>query len=491
MMTFQLSSDGIKRVKALSKKDNFRFIVDGKKYFCSKYEAVFFSPNVFNLMLLDSSMDEYKITTSYHEKYYQELKKGKSNNFISQKKKTFYANESSRRKMISKIVSNSQQSPKINREEIVQKDRFQEVIKLMKGEKIKIEDNDMMKYLMEVNFKLGNIELAEFLVSTKTTSLNVDNAIERLQYKFLLGVDMRQEIEYIASNFEAFPNQSFLQIEQSLIEMILSSNSFRIETEDSFYQKIKQFRNQGTLSDEMFKLMLQYVQIEFFNDEQNLNDYISVIGSNRNEFLNNSLIWNAIISRLHCQSNSYLYSKLKKRHNVINHYFQKDSDVFKFLKERDIHRKNPIESKQINITSSFGEINPSIIYEYNQEKIIFQINSQERSWLLIDFQNKKIKLSDFIIHVFDPCVDFIIHKIIEGSNDKENWTVLEEVQIDQPNHSPKYIINYKRDYEITIPYRYIRLTVNNCFHVTASYAMNSCILPLQNIQLFGEIFEYS
>ncbi|OHT04877.1 hypothetical protein TRFO_27552 [Tritrichomonas foetus] len=358
-------------------------------------------------------------------------------------------------------------------------------MKLMKGETIEI-DKDLRAYLMEVNLKLGNVELASHLISETTTEININNAIERLQYKSISGVDFKSEIDFIASNFEAFSNESYQKLDQNLLEMILTSSSFRIESEDSFYEKIKHFQNHGSLSDELFYFMVQYVRCEYLNKEDNLNDYLSLLESHKELFWNSSLIWDSIRSRLLNRPNYYLYSKAKQRHHVIDHFSTKDGNVFKELTKKSKDGKNPLESEEMSISSSYGLISAKHLIPGNSVSTIIKKGSYQYPWILVDLKNRKIKLNDF--HVVTQYNHYITHEIVEGSNDCQSWTLLKERKIERSQYyGTKIYIDKRSNFEENALYRYIRLSVKRIYD---DYGSDIEFLTVRSITITGELFTY-
>jgi hypothetical protein len=178
-----LSTKGLELANGVSRHD-FRFVSGSESFVCDRFQAVFVSPRIANMILNDPTLEEFI------------LEHADSRSFP----------------LIQQLICGSG---------IVIDDRNIEIVKDL------IED-------------LDNLELSESILTfiEEQEEQNILNCIPRLKWKLLLGVGISRECDFIASHMSDFNIETIRELEINAIKDILSSNSLRIENEDWLFKFI-------------------------------------------------------------------------------------------------------------------------------------------------------------------------------------------------------------------------------------------------------------
>jgi hypothetical protein len=157
--------------------DSFEFVVGGKSYFCPRFQAMFISKAVRNLILLDRTVDEYVIENVSH------------------------------------------------------REDFELMMRLMSGDCVRVKDANCGS-LFEFAKCLGNSELEHKLLDFRPDcdGLNVENVVDRLLECVRRNESIEREIEFIAIHLSDVKHLSRLSPE--IFELVLENDKLRIESED-------------------------------------------------------------------------------------------------------------------------------------------------------------------------------------------------------------------------------------------------------------------
>ena len=113
-----------------------------------------------------------------------------------------------------------------------------------------------------------------------------------------------------------------------------------------------------------------------------------------------------------------------------------------------------------------------------------QTEDKEKSWILYDFLNKKISVSKYAIKTanFEENGPNLKGWNIEGSNDGENWTLIDKRSSYEGLNGPRLHQLFDVNGESEEQFKLIRL-----IQTEPNYQQNN-ILVLSNIEFFGVIF---
>jgi hypothetical protein len=157
--------------------DSFEFVVGGKSYFCPRFQAMFISKAVRNLIFLDRTVDEYVIENVSHP------------------------------------------------------ENFELMLRLMSGDCVGVTDENC-RSLWEFAKCLGNSELEDKLHDFRPDceGLKVENVVDRLLKCVSRLESIEREIDFIAIHLSDVKHLSRLSGE--ILELVLENEQLRIESED-------------------------------------------------------------------------------------------------------------------------------------------------------------------------------------------------------------------------------------------------------------------
>lgn len=140
-----------------------------------------------------------------------------------------------------------------------------------------------------------------------------------------------------------------------------------------------------------------------------------------------------------------------------------------------------------------SEYNNSHFCNYND----YQANkSDDVCWILFDFLFKKVELQSYLIRSNSHGPDTYFHpktwKIL-GSNDKENWTILDSRNKEESLNGPLYQKNFacqntNNEYQNN-RFRYIKYHQNECWSNKSQSYYNIYNIYITYFELFGQIYD--
>jgi hypothetical protein len=137
---------------------------------------------------------------------------------------------------------------------------FELLEQLMKGFCIEPTESEVCG-LLEVGNFLGNEEiLHKFLVNEG--AIDKSTVCSRLKRKSVAGLSVEKEIEFAASHFYELDVEELREIEVSLLEKIVSSETLRLANEDSFLDFIC-----GLAPDSQI-VLVRYLRSEYLSCEK-------------------------------------------------------------------------------------------------------------------------------------------------------------------------------------------------------------------------------
>lgn len=373
-------------------------------------------------------------------------------------------------------LNNKRNNEKFN--EIFDIEFINTFIKICEGEEITI-DRGMIEKILILSIFLENSILYEEM--NKLYSIEDNNEEELkinyyLQYLMFYDNDNSNEeyynkyddkiIEFISSHFYLIDQNKLILLPKNVLYSIINNDKLKIIDEDSLFEFIeKLFSNDHDDYNETNKIskLIFYELIELpFLSETNFKMMIE------------SIDYNKISSKLWYKMKLCFYNEYKNNKTLIKSnrykiqtilYDNNTNNRFKGIIYK-LYDCNPTSSKNgkiINITES-SIINdndkPENVIDYENIDSAFYSKHVENSWIKFDFIERKVNPSAYSIRSNNwggkgHCHPQ--HWVIEGSNDDNNWTILDSHtnndSIDDRSKSNTFSIQNQNN----IFYRYLRL----------------------------------
>ena len=136
--------------------------------------------------------------------------------------------------------------------------------------------------------------------------------------------------------------------------------------------------------------------------------------------------------------------------------------------------------------SSEGNGDENLLLNFENSQYIY-INNKQNSWFCFDFKNHKIIPSHYSIKTIAASSNdrHLKNWIIEGSNDKENWTILDEQKncsyLNGSNNVHSFQIDKQEKNEQEFEYLRIRQTGTNWYGDYYFYIFS--------IEFYGKIYD--
>lgn len=362
-------------------------------------------------------------------------------------------------------------------------------ITICKGEEITI-DQGMIEKVLILSIILDNSYLYEEM--NKLYSIE-DNKEEELQINYYIQYLMLYDnnnsneecydkyndkiIEFISSHFYLIDQNKLIKLPKNVLYSIINNDKLKLKDEDSLFEFIeKLFSNDNDTDEETKEIskMSFYELIEFpFLSEMKFIMLIENIDYNKisyklwyemklcfyNEYQNN---------KARINSNRYENNQTQTQNKIqIISYDNDANNRFKGIIYK-LHDCNPSSSnngKIINITASSlsgnnNNYKPENVIDYEFIDSAFYSKNEKNSWIKFDFKERKVKPSAYSIRSnnwggvghWHPQ-----HWVIEGSNDDNEWTVLDshtnDHSIDDQSKSNTFLIQTENN----TFYQYLRL----------------------------------
>lgn len=412
-----LTHDGLSR---LGFDQDFQLKTDNAKdtIRCSKSQISFISPNISKLILNDPTTSEFTLTTK-----------------------------------------NSSKCSEILRS-------------LLNGSTIKVK-NDIISIFYSIMLELGNEEVLPNIEE----ELTIDNAIEIIQTKNIRLMDVWKEIRFIASHFIEMKQDEISLLDLSLIDNILSSDSLVVESEHDLFNFIYELISSHG---DDYQILLYSLRLEFLEKED-----ISIFMSYINEDNVGSFIpafYNYFIN----SQPLIVDDNAPKRYQIpVSYKNDNFQGILSLLwKEAD---GNPVTKQVIDIEDTTNCSQSKVLYLVDPEKRDKEnwycpaTSNTENGSFIFDFKEKRVSLSGYSLKAHSHAwyqVGFIKSWKIEGSNDKETWTIIDEQKSDTLQ---SYMAVGHWSCEKSDPFRYIRIMM------TGPNTNKDFYMSLQAIEFFGSI----
>lgn len=352
------------------------------------------------------------------------------------------------------------------------------------GETVNLTFDDCQK-LKLISYYLGNDKLfneINQLFSFTEDEMNIDDCILYLQnfddYQFSINYD--QVIKYVSSHFYLIDTEKLLEIPRSILYSILQDKNLKLKSEDSLFDFIENFFSNK--KDDFSDKILFYELINFSAlSESKLIEYLDQINPTEItvEF------WNSLKKWIFTTTKNYV--KIKKETENERYFINENDKKITISYDNDINNQfngiitylgqgtpeKVVRDEIVDITSSsinvFGTnyLPMNAVYFNNFEKAVFT-SDIPNSWLMYDFKDRKVKPSHYSIRSHkltwsSLCKYHLQSWCIEGSNNKENWTVLDSRKDDRSLVGKSYANTFEIESgkESNDFFRYLRIRQTN------------------------------
>lgn len=284
---------------------------------------------------------------------------------------------------------------------------------------------DKKETFISIIRELRNEELASMTLKAEEFSLR--NAINIVKIKHGMSIDFEDEIEFISSHFYEFEESKFSNLDISIIECILMSDSLVVNSERDLLDFIRSLISSRGAD---FRSLLCHLHLEYLDPESISFVIYNIDGDNIGLFLP------CIFRRLICPIESIPYPQKRDRFSESSFPFIGNAfdGIFSHLWKKA--NGNPVTNGIVAIEETKN---------YTQNKVQFLVDPSKRvetNWycgtsnnglFIVDFKDRKVSLNGYSFKAHSSAwnVQYLIKAWkIEGSNDKKTWETVDEQKSD-------------------------------------------------------------
>jgi hypothetical protein len=348
-----------------------------------------------------------------------------------------------------------------------EQDFFNVICPLVEGRSI-ILDEDNREKVSLIGEILENDELLGFALNFQESleAISVSNCISRLQMRGRCGMNVEEELKFIASHFYGIEKDELKELKINLLEEVLSQSDLCLVDEDSFLDFIL------SLGEE-YSTLLGYVECRFLSVSGIEKFLSSVSGENVG-----SGIWNSICRRLQCE---IVARNVKCSRFHFEEFEFSEGGAFSGILS-DLTKKcggNVHENGIVNITSSGDNRNNCWQIANHGWTDCWISQNDANSWVCFEFKNSQISLTSYTLRSHTGTVNYLVHWVIDASNDERSW-----VEIDRRDTQELVGNNLVKNFRCSGAqtsefFRFIRI------RQTRETSSNSNCLVLCNVEFFG------
>lgn len=276
------------------------------------------------------------------------------------------------------------------------------------------------------------------LVTKVEDELTLENVVEYIEMKSRHNIGTEKEIIFLASHFYEMDKEKISSLDVSIINLILKSKSLVVESEHSLFEFIHHLILEHKEDDIEYRLLLSHLHLKYLKVEDieaffyivDMETFIRLI-----DITSTKAFLECIYHRCHCPVAEYEISNGDKErfHNLIEFKGDKFDGIFSRIWKE--FGGNPVANGNIIITETTNYM------QNNVSRLIDPSHRDDGSWLcttnsiqggsfIIDFQDKRVSLNGYSLkaHSTSACNLSMFPKSwqIQGSNDKVNWTLVDQ-----------------------------------------------------------------
>jgi hypothetical protein len=355
----------LERAASISDGD-FLFIGNSSELRCSKFQAAFISSRVHRLLEEDKTMD------------------------------SFFVEYEARKVSETRI--------------------FEFLGELMNGLPVNSEDYEVDAFV-EVAAFLGNSELLDQFVHNGTP-IDPSTVCRLWRTKTVLGRSADDEIEFAASHFCELDAEVLREMDVSILERIVSSESLRLKCEDSFLELIFILEREDQI------VLVRYLWSEYLIS-QGMNLLLERLGNS----IHDLFVWDSLCARLRLpvspghssiaasrfvlpsRSNFEFPMKIAKSfEGIIWHLTEKHGG--------NVHDKGIVAMTSKSVWDNNPKYPPKQAVDLTSE-LFFESTNAPGQWICWDFHEMRFRPTNYTIRT-----RFGKSYIVVGSIDGENWTTI-------------------------------------------------------------------
>jgi hypothetical protein len=353
---------------------------------------------------------------------------------------------------------------------------FEHLEKLMKGFAIEPTESDVCG-LLEVGNFLGNEELLNKFIINEGP-IDKSTVCSRLRRKSSAGLSVENEIEFAASHFYELDFEELKEIDVSLLERIVSSESLHLTNEDSLLDFICR------LHCECQVVVLRYLRSEYLSCEK-MEIFLGLLSFDSNL---DPLIWLSLRRRLLLPVSVHhsdrhlavaLNSDAESANKIEFPLKQTNSEqrIISYLTKKhggNVHTKGvvTITSKSLYADQTWNAVKNVVDLGSG---LCFVSKHEPDQWICWDFHDMRIRPTPYEINTYR-----LKSWVVEGSLDGENWT-----EIDLQTDNQDFKCWNKVSFVVSNPVesRFIRLTPTDENHYGGDH------LYLCSVEFIGTLSE--
>lgn len=330
---------------------------------------------------------------------------------------------------------------------------------------------DLIDTFRNISAELGNEELMDCVED----DITLQNVIRITKIKHMKCLDIEKEIEFIASNFSNFKVTDFSTLDVSIIDSVLSSDHLVIENEHRLFEFIRSLISEYG---EEYSSLLSHLILEYL-DRSDISIFIQYIDE-----INIGSILPCIYRRLLASPTLQISENDKSRFGIISFEKNKFDGIFAHLRKKvggnpitmgivGFEERKSDDCLESSVTSQNNPIFSNLIDP--EKHVLTEWECEINGELIIDFKDKRVSLDGLSLkNPSSHSYSFIKSIKIEGSNDKDDWTILYE---GKTRSLDKYLAEEHFNCTKSSPYRFFRV-INN----------GNSYFYLHAIEFFGSIF---
>lgn len=500
-LSIQLSIKNFSEASETNGNDEFFFSVGNQKVFCHKFVAAFLSHSISQTLISDPTTNSFdvNIQTPLNENsqnieqikstiinILQTLIKGHSieiTNEDIQKFKEDLSNISQSAKNINissqKIFSLLLLNRNLKNDEIKQQ-LYSRLFSIISTNSEAIEKE-------EIENQIKALHQIENFLNFFNENLNSNNEESMIYYiENYLHQQYTKFIDDVASHFFELDESTIINLNDFILNAILSSSKLKVESEDSLLNvllKRRSFILEKEKKRENGTFFIEFIQFEFLS-EKAIESFLNEIPFDEI----NSEIWERIKKRLVLPVQIKTKNeRANKNTNVTLSYDEKNplNGIFHHLTK--ITNGNIQKNNTVEITCSAiccGKLEE--IVEYGNSKGWIHVNGNPcPRWLKIDFKSRKIKVNSYVIKIYEANQangKFIRSWKLEISDDGNKWEMIDKRDdVSELNGYDKMkVFNISTEHQ---PFRFIRIITDK------DNWCNNDGFELGRLELFGDIIE--
>ena len=467
-MDFYLSSKYLKQIRNSGIDDDFEIIIFDETIKCSTFSAIFISKQIMKSYLNDRTIRRFSVDFPSKSIYYENIndlmQKLQQTGFISEFKNLIFGEPIH-------FDTNQSNTNNSNPETITKAQLLIEFGKVI--------ENDEM------------IEKGLNIIGLNTKSdITISEVIEQLKIQRLLGyyANSDQQYDFIATNFYTiFEDKEksdkilskFKELSNEDLERILSSEKLQIASEDSLFDMITSFGNE-------FFFLLNFVEIQYLSIEK-VKAFIEIINSF--DIPVSGALWSSICRRLVVDISDVNKDQNPRVKFIPPNYENCENGILRCLEKSP--NDNVFLSKIIDVEVSgisSGEIESLFDHSKNSWLRIQPKNSNDFGFIILDFKDKKVGIDKYYFSVPSGQTGQSGTRprtwVIEGSNDKNSWDVIDKKENDCSLNSYEASNSFVCQNKSNKSYRYIRIQ-----SLMGSNGSSDHKMLLSEIEFYGKIYK--